>query len=142
MSKIKSYRSRSGRRTTHFDEYGNKIGETYVTGRGRLATHYDANGNKTGTSKISRSGHMTHYDNNRNKTGESHAYHSGYVRHYDTHHNKISESRRNFWGTYETEQPDKPNYTPSHHSVAGSNIGCATMLLLFVIGVLLLCILI
>ena len=46
----------------HYDEDGNKVGESWVSASGGQVTHYDADGNKTGVSYKSPAGHMTHYD--------------------------------------------------------------------------------
>lgn len=131
MGKIKSYTSASGVRTTHYDENGNKVGETWRSPAGQL-THYDANGNKTGTSFTNKYGRMSHYDNNWNKTGNSQVMHSGQVRHYDNNWNKTGESNKTFWGARVTENSSRPS---AHH--AASSPGCATMLFLAVIGCLL-----
>ena len=130
MSKIKSYTSVSGSKTTHYDENGNKIGETWRSPAGQL-THYDANGNKTGTSFTNKYGRMSHYDNNWNKTGNSQVMHSGQVRHYDNNWNKTGESNKNFWGGRTTENNGRPSV---HHTA--SSPGCVTMLFLAVIGCL------
>ena len=132
MGKIKSYTSASGMKTTHYDENGNKIGETWRSPAGQL-THYDANGNKTGSSFTKPDGSMTHYDNNWNKTGYSRVTNGGHqVRHYDNDWNKTGESNQNFWGAHVTENSGRPS---AHH--AASSPGCATMLFLAVIGCLL-----
>lgn len=128
MSKIKSYTSPSGTRTTHYDENGNKIGESWKSPAGQI-THYDANGKKTGTSFTNKYGHMTHYDKDWNKTGHSQIMHSGQVKHYDNNYNKTGESNRTFWGARVTENNRQPSV---HHSA--SSPGCATMLFLAVLG--------
>ena len=127
MSKIKSYTSASGAKTTHYDENGNKIGESWKSPAGRI-THYDADGNKTGTSYVNKYGRMSHYDNNWNKTGNSQIMHKGQVRHYDNDWNQTGESNRDFWGTHVTNN--------STHRAASSP-GCLTILFLAAVGCLL-----
>lgn len=39
MSKIKSYTNRSGNVTVHYDEDGNKVGESWVSVSGGQVTH-------------------------------------------------------------------------------------------------------
>ena len=130
MGKVKSYTSASGMKTTHYDENGNKIGESWKSPGGQI-THYDANGNKTGTSFTNKHGHMSHYDNNWNKTGNSQVMHSGQVRHYDNDWNKTGETNKSFWGARVTENSGRPT---AHHAVSGP--GCVTMLFLAVVGCL------
>ena len=115
MGKVKSYTSASGAKTTHYDENGNKIGETWRSPAGQL-THYDASGNKTGTSFTKSNGYMTHYDSSWNKTGHSRVTNGGrQAQHYDANWNKTGESNKKSFA-YET-------------SSAASGAGCATMLL-------------
>ncbi len=127
MGKIKSYTSASGAKTTHYDENGNKIGESWKSPGGQI-THYDANGNKKGTSFTNKYGHVSHYDNNWNKTGNSQIMHSGQVKHYDNAWNKTGESNKTFWGARVTEDNGQPS---AHHTV--SSPGCATMLFLAIV---------
>ena len=124
MGKMKSYTSASGAKTTHYDEDGNKIGESWRSPAGQI-THYDADGNKTGTTFTNSYGRMSHYDNDWNKTGNSQTMHSGQVRHYDNDWNQTGESNKNFWGGHVTSNA-------THHAASGA--GCATMLFLAVIG--------
>ena len=126
MSKIKSYTSPSGAKTTHYDENGNVVGTSYRSLSGGKVTHYDASGNKTGVSYRSPSGHMTHYNSDGSKTGYSQETYSGQVKHYDTNYNKTGESNRNFWGAHVTENRNSPppQYSNAGNSGSDSHIGC------------------
>lgn len=138
MGKITSYTSLSGMKTVHYDEAGNKIGESWTSASGGQITHYDADGNKTGVSYKSPSGHMTHHDSDWNKTGHSQITHSGQVKHYDTQYNKTGESNQGFFSMNTT---NTPRQTTSGHGASGANVGCATMLFLMAVAVLLICLL-
>ena len=116
MGKIKSYTSSSGMKTVHYDENGNKIGETWQSASGGKATHYDANGNKTGVSYRSPAGHVTHYDSSGNKTGHSYINSAGQIKHYDTDYNKTGDT----WGSGfgHTTQTDSKLSAPSSPRVS------------------------
>lgn len=136
MGKIKSYTNLSGNVTVHYDEDGNKVGESWVSASGRQVTHYDADGNKTGVSIKSPSGHMTHYDSDWNKTGHSQITYSGQVKHFDNEYNQTGESNQGFFCMNTTGAPTSSS---SGHSSTGTNVGCATALFLFVAVVALIC---
>lgn len=136
MSKIKSYTNLSGNVTVHYDEDGNKVGESWVSASGGQVTHYDADGNKTGVSYKSPAGHMTHYDSGGDMTGHSRITYPGQVKHYDNDYNQTGESNQGIFSMNTTS-----NASPaSGHGTSGASIGCATMLLLFAAAVVLLCI--
>ena len=130
MSKIKSYTSSSGMKTVHYDENGNKVGESWQSASGGKVTHYDANGNKTGVSYKSHSGHMTHYGSSGSKTGHSYINSVGQIRHYDTDYNKTGDTWGSGFGT--TTQFNKTTFseprsssrlTPSENTAADGVCG-------------------
>ena len=137
MGKIKSYTNLSGNVTIHYDEDGNKVGESWVSASGGQVTHYDADGNKTGVSFKSPGGHMTHYDGDGNKTGHSQITYPGQVKHYDTDYNQTGESNQGFFSMNTTGAPG----SSSLHGTSGANVGCATMLFMLAAAVALICIL-
>ena len=139
MSKIKSCTDRSGMKTTHYDENGNKVGQSWASRSGGQITHYDADGNITGRSFKSPAGHMTHYDAHYHKTGHSQILHSGHVKHYDNDYNPTGDSYENFWGAKETDASQFQKRCAPSSSTAS---GCATLLFLAGICTLLLSILI
>ena len=102
MGSVKSYKSLSGNRITHFDEHGNKIGTSYKSASGKRITHFDAQGNKTGTSWQNDYGRIRHYDSTGTKTGTSYVKPSGMIRHFDETTGKSSTSYQNFMGGYVT----------------------------------------
>lgn len=137
VSKIKSYTNLSGNVTVHYDEDGNKVGESWVSASGGQVTHYDADGNKTGVSFKSPSGHMTHYDNNWNKHGHSQITYPGQVKHYDNEYNQTGESNQGF---FSMNTSGGPRGSSSGHGASGANVGCATMLFMTIATIVILCI--
>lgn len=133
MGKIRSVKSLSGNKITHFDENGNKIGVSIKSISGRQVTHFDANYNKTGTSFRNTSGRMSHYDSDWNKTGYSQIMNPGQTRHFDTNYNKTGESNRNFWGVHET---NRQQYSSSNESASDTAYGCLGMIIVALLIIL------
>lgn len=138
MTPIKSYTNRHGR-TVHYDEAGNKVGESYQSPSGGRVIHYDASGREVGRSYGNPSGRMTHYDSDGNRTGTSYTAYPGRVRHYDTSGQKTGDTVPTFFGT-QTEgagRTDKPRQggADGAGSQAGvsTSAGCACVLLLFAV---------
>lgn len=135
MTPIKSYQNRHGR-TVHYDEAGNKVGESYQSLSGGRVIHYDASGREVGRSYGNPSGRMTHYDSAGNPTGTSYTAYPGRVRHYNASGQKTGDTVPTFFGT-QTEgeaRTDKPRQsgTDGAGSQAGASnsAGCACVLLL------------
>lgn len=129
MGKIKSYTSSSGMKTVHYDENGNKVGESWRSASGGRVTHYDANGNKTGVSYDNQHGRMTHYDSDGNRTGTSYGNSSGRIRHYDNNWNQAGETNPSFWGhTSEGVKKPTPNSQMSNDTINTLSTGCALII--------------
>ena len=90
----KSYTSASGMKTVHYDEAGNKVGESWRGPSGRII-HYDAEGNETGRSYQNASGRMTHYGAQGERRGHSYTAPDGRMRHY--HANGTHETTGRFF---------------------------------------------
>ena len=144
MSKVKSYKSLSGNRVTHFDENGNKIGVSYKSASGKRITHFDANGNKVGTSWGNNHGRYRHYDSNGVKTGTSYVRPSGLVRNFDEKGNYIGTSHQGFISDFVTNTQSKshtpPNFVPAKtepDSYFPAVVGCLSPFLIFAFAALL-----
>lgn len=134
MGKIKSYTSSSGMKTVHYDENGNKVGESWRSASGGKVTHYDANGNKTGVSYGNQHGRMTHYDSDGNRTGASYGNSSGRIRHYDNNWSQTSETNPSFWGhTSEGTKKTSSSVRSSHDTSNAINAGCIGIIVAFVL---------
>lgn len=114
---------------THYDDHGNRIGETkYTTDMfgDKIAEHFDATGNRTGTSKAYTdffgNEKIEHKDVNGYRTGESEPYTDFFgnekVTHRDVYGHKIGESQSytNFMGH---------DYTRTDYDTKGSNDGAS-----------------
>ena len=138
MGSVKSYKSASGNRITHFDEHGNKIGTSYKSASGKRITHFDAQGNKTGTSWKNDYRRIRHYDSTGTKAGTSYVRPSGMIRHFDETTGKTSTSYQNFMGGYVTPSDTmnatnkRSSYPRSKSNQMDSDTGC----LLKVFGIL------
>ena len=137
MGSVKSYKSASGNRITHFDERGNKIGTSYKSASGKRITHFDAQGNKTGTSWQNDYGRIRHYDSTGAKTGTSYVRQSGTIRHFDEKTGRSSTSYQNFMGGYvtplDTQRGERTPPTTSRpkNTEMDSDTGCGVAVFLF-----------
>lgn len=139
-------------KVVHYDDYGNKVGESQVE-RGFLGfgeervVHYDANGNKTGESRQEKdffgNDKVVHYDDYGIKTGESRQ-ENGFLGlgedrtvHYDDRGHKVSQTftEKDFFGnekqvTYDRYGVEKigeyrdntPHYGSCESSGSGSSV--------------------
>ena len=139
-------------KVVHYDDYGNKVGESQVE-RGFLGfgeervVHYDANGNKTGESRQEKdffgNDKVVHYDDYGIKTGESRQ-ENGFLGlgedrtvHYDDRGHKVSQTftEKDFFGnekqvTYDRYGVEKigeyrdntPHYGSGESSGSGSSV--------------------
>lgn len=138
MGSIKSYTNRHGR-TVHYDEAGNKVGESYRSPSGGRILHYDAQGNETGRSYGNPSGRMTHYDASGSRMGTSYTAYPGRIRHYGADGQKTGDTIPSFWGTTTQSNEPKESGCPERNPGAPSDSsrqavshshGCAALLLL------------
>ena len=95
---MKSYTNRHGR-TVHYDDNGNKLGESYQSRSGRQVTHYDAEGRRIGRSYGDPDRRMAHYDNDGNRTGSSYTAYPGRMRHYDAAGSHTADTWNSCLGT-------------------------------------------
>lgn len=137
MGSIKSYTNRHGR-TVHYDEAGNKVGESHRSPSGGRVIHYDASGRESGRSYGSPSGRMTHYDGDGNRTGTSYTAWPGRIRHYDAQGQKTGDTVPTFWGTTTSRKEELPTGGPSpmpaqagQRTGRALSSGCAVVLLVF-----------
>ena len=140
MGYIKSYKSISGNKITHFDEHGNKIGVSYKSASGKRITHFDANGNKSGTSYRNDYGRIRHYDSTGTKTGTSYVRPSGVVKHFDENGNSAGNSYHSITGTAISSYTPKRSASepPSNHSSNNDKLGtgflgCLTIFFIYLV---------
>lgn len=153
---MKSYTNRHGR-TVHYDDRGQKIGESYQSASGRQVTHYDGEGRRTGRSYGDPNRRLTHYDGDGNRTGTSYTASPGRMRHYDAAGNHTADTWKSFFGAATRPvQPSAPREEPQpeafrqdrfrqeqtrqeHFRQDGDgSTGCAVLLLLVALGLILL----
>ena len=130
---MKSYTNRHGR-TVHYDDNGNKLGESYQSHSGRQVTHYDAEGRRIGRSYGDPDRRMVHYDNDGNRTGSSYTAYPGRIRHYDAAGSHTADTWNSCLGTTTRPaagaQEKKPQPRQAQAEEVEGSTGCAALVLL------------